>query len=71
MRNFFFERGALTQTGVDELLADGGVPVYRDPSHSPEYATIVKPEMPGLTAVWAHPSMPMFEIAALWRLRSR
>jgi hypothetical protein len=54
----FFERGVFTQEHVDRFIADGWVPVYRDPAHPPDYATMVGHHV-GRPAVWAHPSMPL------------
>ena len=61
-RLWLFERGAFDQDYVDFLILAGSVPVYRDPDHSQDRATLRNPGVPRRMSVWAHPSMPLAEI---------
>lgn len=66
---FLFERGVFNQDYTDFLIAAGTIPVYRDPAHPVEHATVLRPDAPGLTRIWAHPSMPLAEIQAMASLQ--
>jgi hypothetical protein len=61
-RLWLFERGAFDQDYVDFLILAGSVPVYRDPDHPRDKATLRNPGLPRRMSVWAHPSMPLNEI---------
>jgi len=61
-RAWLFERSAFTQEHVDRLILEGGVPVYRDPSHPADRATITRTAVRGMHCVWAHPSTRLQDV---------
>ena len=61
-RLWLFERGAFNQDFTDFLIMAGSVPVYRDPAHPTDRATVRNPGLRGRMSVWAHPSMPLADI---------